>query len=75
LKVNKSCGDDHIKSPHTSILCFFSVYEKLFNIIFDHGVISDIWLVGYIKPLILSKRLNRYSEKFFVVKENMCKFI
>ena len=104
LKVNKSCGEDHIINEYikSTYQLFISIYEKLFNIIFDHDVIPDIWLVGYIKPLyknkgnkfdpknyrpitilsclgklftaILNERLNKYSEEFFVVKENQCGF-
>ena len=54
---------DYRSDPIKSIYRFFiSVYEKLFNIIFDHGVISDIWLVGYIKPLYKNKG-NKFDPK------------
>ena len=29
--------------------------ESLFNIIFETGIISDSWLVGYIKPIYKNK--------------------
>jgi len=92
LKVNKSCGDDHIISEYikSTYQLFISVYEKLFNTIFDHGVIPDINVIhliqkkyrpiiilscfGKLYTAILNERLNKYSEEFFVLKENQCGF-
>jgi hypothetical protein len=42
---------------------------------FDHGVIPDIWLVGYIKPLYKTKAIHliqpiTVQSPFLVVLEN-----
>ena len=31
------------------------IYEKLFNIIFDKGLVPHIWLIGTIKPIYKNK--------------------
>ena len=77
LKINKSCGDDHIIDEYikSTYQLFISVHEKLFNIIFDHGIIPDIWLVWYIKPLYKTKAIHliqpiTVQSPFLVVLEN-----
>ena len=34
---------------------FVGIYEKLFNLIFDTGIIPESWLLGTIKPLNKNK--------------------
>jgi hypothetical protein len=34
---------------------FLPTYEKIFNAIFDSGVMPDIWLVGNIKSIYKNK--------------------
>ena len=34
---------------------FVDIYEKLFNLIFDTGIIPEIWLLGTIKPFNKNK--------------------
>ena len=50
LKNNKACGEDEI------INRFIHIYEKLFNIIFDTGILPQSWLNGIIKPIYKKKR-------------------
>ena len=57
LKNNKSFGNDtilneYIKSTTNQML---PIYINLFNIIFDTGIIPDIWLEGIIHPIYKSK--------------------
>lgn len=34
---------------------FLPIYHKLFNMIFDSGILPDSWLVGIIKPIYKNK--------------------
>lgn len=57
LKNNKACGEDYVVNEYiksTSDL-FLPTYEKIFNAIFNSGVMPDIWLVGNIKPIYKNK--------------------
>jgi hypothetical protein len=57
LKKNKACGEDYMVNEYiksTSDL-FLPTYEKIFNEMFDSGVMPDIWLVGNIKPMYKNK--------------------
>ena len=104
LKNNKACGEDlvineYIKSTTNT---FIDIYEQLFNIIFETGIVPDNWLMGNIKPIyknkgdkmdpknyrpitilsclgklftaVLSERLTKYSDDFFILNENQCGF-
>jgi hypothetical protein len=53
LKNEKACGDDIIKNEYikSSIDVFLPVYLKLFNCIFDSGIIPESWLTGNVKPI------------------------
>ena len=31
------------------------LYEKLFNLVFDTGIVQEAWLVGHIKPIYKNK--------------------
>ena len=57
LKNNKSFGNDiilneYIKSTADQML---PIYTHLFNLIFDTGIIPDIWLEGIIRPIYKNK--------------------
>jgi hypothetical protein len=57
LKNNKACGEDlvihdYIKSTTNT---FIDIYEQLFNIIFETGIVPDNWLMGYIKLIYKNK--------------------
>jgi predicted nucleotidyltransferase len=52
LKNNKAFGDDQVVNEYmkTTSYQFVDIYEKLFNLIFDTGIIPESWLLGTIKP-------------------------
>jgi len=57
LKNEKACGDDFSKNEYikSSIDVFLPVYLKLFNCIFDSGIIPESWLTGNVKPIYKNK--------------------
>ena len=57
LKNNKSSGIDNILNEHlkTSIHIMAPVYTKLFNIIFDTGLVPESWSLGNILPIYKNK--------------------
>ena len=66
LKNNKACGEDYVVNEYiksTSDL-FLPTYEKIFNAIFNSGVMPDIWLIGNIKPIYKNKG-NPLDSKIF----------
>ena len=64
LKNNKSPGVDAILNEHIkcSIDLMMPIYEKLFNIIFDHGFIPDSWSLGDILPIYKNKGSASYQK-------------
>jgi len=64
IKNNKACGDElvineYIKSTPEK---FIELYEKMFNLIFQSGVISDSWLNGNMKPIHKNKGCKTYPQ-------------
>jgi len=57
LKNDKACSEDDIVNEYIKSTSdrFIHVYEKLFNIIFDTGVLPQSWLSGIIKPIYKNK--------------------
>ena len=57
LKTNKAPGLDGIVNEQIkSTISYMSpIYVKLFNIIFDSGIMPDAWTVGNIKPIYKNK--------------------
>ena len=53
LKNNKSSGIDEILNEHikSSLPHLLPTYHKLFNLIFDKGIIPESWLIGNILPI------------------------
>ena len=53
LKNTKSPGVDNILSEYIkqSETLFITLYKKIFNVIFDTGVLQDLWLKGIIMPI------------------------
>ena len=53
LYNNKAHADDEIINEYikSTSNIFMPVYEKLFNIIFNTGIIPEYWLLGNIKPI------------------------
>jgi hypothetical protein len=57
LKNDKASGEygiinENIKS---TVYQFINIYEKLFNLIFDCGIIPESWVIGKIKPIYKNK--------------------
>ena len=57
LKNNKTCGEDEIINEYIKSTSnrFIHIYEKLFKIIFDTGILPQSWLNGIIKPIYKNK--------------------
>ena len=66
LKCNKASGEDYITNEYIKATAtqFINIYEKLFNVTFDTGIIPDIWLIGSIKPIFKNKG-NKYDPTHF----------
>ena len=65
LKNNKSSGIDLVMNEHikSTFHIMGPVYEKLFNIILDSGVLPEVWSVGLIKPIYKQKGENKQSRE------------
>lgn len=57
LKNNKAAGFDRVLNEHicSTINVFLPVFKKLFNVIFDSGIVPDEWLIGIVKPIYKNK--------------------
>lgn len=57
LKNNKASGYDNVMNEHikTTMSNFLPLYENLFNIIFDTGIVPEEWLIGIIRPIYKNK--------------------
>jgi hypothetical protein len=63
--------NEYIKS---SIDVFLPVYSKLFNCIFDSGIIPESWLTGNVKItfsfLILTIQKRHIEQKYYQLSNN-----
>ena len=66
LKCNKSSGLDNVKNEHIKNTCnaMLPLYCKLFNIIFDTGIIPESWSLGTIKPIFKNKGDPKQPENY-----------
>ena len=66
LKNNKSPGLDCILNEHikSTIHIMLPVYVKLFNLIFDTGIIPESWTTGVIKPIFKNKGSPESPENY-----------
>lgn len=57
LKNNKSHGTDSILNEHikATVNVMATVYTKLFNVIFDSGLVPESWTLGNIIPILKTK--------------------
>ena len=57
LKNNKSPGLDNIVNEHikSTLHIMLPIYIKLFNLVFDSGIIPESWTCGVIKPMYKNK--------------------
>jgi hypothetical protein len=65
LKNNKASGEDLIANEYLkhSFEIMSDIYVKLFNLIFDKGLIPEQWLYDDIIPIFKNKgdKINRLS--------------
>ncbi|MEW8547740.1 MAG: reverse transcriptase domain-containing protein, partial [Candidatus Thiodiazotropha sp.] len=66
LRNDKSSGLDNIKNEHIkfSSQIMLPIYCKLFNIIFETGLIPESWSVGTIKPIFKNKGDPKSPENY-----------
>ena len=57
LKNAKACGLDSIANEYIKVTknLLLSLYVKIFNIVYSHGVIPESWTSGVIKPIYKNK--------------------
>ena len=55
LYINNLCSFEHGELEHTVIRLMLPVYEKLFNIILNTGIVPDTWTVGIIHSIYKNK--------------------
>ena len=103
-KNNKAISEDAIINEYIKATSdqFIDVYEKLFNLIFESGIVPESWLIRNIIPIyknkgdsndpknflpitivsclgklftvVLTERLNKYSDNLLILNENQCGF-
>ena len=56
-KNNQASGEDVIINEYIKATSdqFIVVYEKLFNLIFESGIVPESWLIGNIIPIYKNK--------------------
>ena len=66
LKSSKSPGVDNLLNEHikSTINIMMPIYLKLFNLIFDSGVVPETWLVGDILPIYKKKGDAKLPENY-----------
>ena len=66
LKSNKSPGVDDIVNEQikSTISYMLPIYVKLFNVIFDTGIIPENWTMGNIKPIYKNKGDPKQAENY-----------
>ena len=66
LKNNKGPGVDNILNEHikSTIQIMLPIYTKLFNIIFDTGIVPESWSLGNILPIYKNKGDNKLPENY-----------
>ena len=66
LKNNKKHGSDKILNEHlkSTIKVMAPIYAKLFNIIFDKGIVPESWTLGDILHIYKDKGNNHSPENY-----------
>ena len=74
LKNNKSSGIDEILNEHikSSLPNLLPTYHKLFNLIFDKGIIPESWLIGNILPIYKNKGEVHNPENYRPITLSSC---
>ena len=57
VKNNKAAGDDQVINEYicSSADIMIDVYVNLFNLIFDTGLVPEVWLIGNVIPVFKNK--------------------
>ena len=65
-KNNKAISEDAIINEYIKATSdqFIDVYEKLFNLIFESGIVPESWLIGNIIPIYKNKGDSNGPKKF-----------
>ena len=66
LKNNKSPGSDNILNEHIkcTIHAMLPTYTKLFNLVFDTGIVPENWVLGNILPIYKNKGDKTFPENY-----------
>ena len=66
LKNNKANGYDKIVNEHikSTFPLMKKIYVKLFNLIFDTGIIPELWTIGIINPIYKNKGDKTKPENY-----------
>ena len=66
LKNNKSSGLDNIFNEHlkSTINLMCPLFVKLFNVIFDKGIVPESWTLGNIRPIFKNKENPKDPENY-----------
>ena len=74
LKNGKCPGEDQILNEYIKSTknIFLPIYEKLFNLVFDSGIIPSAWLEGIIRPIYKNKGDIKNVENFLPITILSC---
>ena len=74
LKCNKAAGCDLIVNEYISstLNIFLPIYEKLFNLVLDTGVIPEVWVSGIIKPIYKNKGSKNDPDNYRAITLLSC---
>ena len=66
VKKCKACGDDLIINEYikNTTHALMPIYVKVFNVIFDSGIIPEIWLTGNILPFYKNKGVKSDPKNY-----------
>ena len=66
LKSNKAIGSDDIVNEYiyTTVSIFLPSYVKLFNFVFDNGVMLDVWIAEIIKLIYKNKGATTNPDNY-----------
>lgn len=66
LKNNKAPGYDEIVNEQIkhSINMMLPIYNKLFNLVFNTGIVPEAWTIGMIKPIYKNKGDPKQPENY-----------
>ena len=66
LKFNKAPGCDEIVNEQikNSLSVMMPIYKMLFNIVFETGIIPELWTIGIVKPIYKNKGDPKLPENY-----------